>query len=74
LEKEKSRIEKTLKLLDKKEIELWNSQEQITNMVKDNKLEHDHEFFKKPIEYFKFIQHSLYQVMLENKKESPHQR
>ena len=74
-ELERARIEKTLKILDKREIELCNAQEKVKQMVKDNKsLDLDQDvsetLLKKPTEYFSVIQHALYQVILESKFES----
>ena len=36
-EVERRIIEKTLKILDKREIDLWNAQEQVNKIIKENK-------------------------------------
>ena len=74
-ELERAKIEKTLKILDRREISLWDAQEKAKEGVKDFKgLQPDQDvsqtFFKKPLEYFSSIQHALFQVMLESKYES----
>ena len=74
-ELERAKIEKTLKILDRREISLWNAQEKVKEAVKDSKITQPDQdvtqtFFKEPLEYFSSIQHALFQVMLESKYES----